>query len=510
MELELILAVVGTMLFVLGLLSNVIKRLFLSSVLLALMLGVGVGPHGLGLIDPGRFPPDESRLLEEFARLTLAVSLMGAGLQISRSDLRENLKRSVVLLAAGMVGMWLLTALGAWLLLGLPIWVALLLGAILTPTDPVVASSLVIGDLAKDNLPRDVRRSLQIEAGANDGLALPFVLLAVFMLVEPPGDALTSWAAEAARGVGIAVAVGLPLGWLCGKLVELAVHRWQVEITSLFTLGLALAGLTLGIVSMLGGSGVLGVFLAAVAFSVVLEEKIRDELERVQEAVAHFLVLPIFTFFGAGLPWSEWRGFGMAGVGFALWVLLLRRVPVVWPALRAAGTDARRTAFFAWFGPVGVAAIYYATFVERFPIEEGAQIYAATALAVCASIVAHSLTATPGIRWFGGRSAFGTLRHPLDRHAEEAGKRGGRRGFSCLVTTPCPNPRFKAAVPGIILCCENTGEDCRRGRRIRQEGRPARIQQARGIRAGRCLVPYPRARLEGCQRLRPVAGDIRL
>lgn len=103
---------------------------------------------------------------------------------MTRADLRLIWKRAASLLAIAMIGMWLLTSLGAWLVLGLPLWVGLLLGAILTPTDPVIASTLVTGRLAEANLPRWLRRSLQLQSGANDGLALVFVLVPALVLAR--------------------------------------------------------------------------------------------------------------------------------------------------------------------------------------------------------------------------------------------------------------------------------------------------------------------------------------
>ncbi len=183
----------------LALLSAIVRRLYLSAVLLALAVGVLLGPEGLAVIDPIGAEGDHRRLLEELARLTLAVSLMAAGLQVTREDLRVNLSRTAMLLSVGMVGMWVATGLGAWLLLDLGVWTALLLGAILTPTDPVVASAIVTGTMAEENLPRRVRRTLIVESGANDGLALPFVLLCALMLTESGSDALSQWVVDSLR-----------------------------------------------------------------------------------------------------------------------------------------------------------------------------------------------------------------------------------------------------------------------------------------------------------------------
>ncbi len=413
------LVVIGVSLLVLGLLSRVLKRLFVSTVLVALLIGIVLGPEVLGVVEP-KSSGEGRHLMEEVARVTLAIALMGTGLQVTRTDLRENLRRYASLLTVGMVGMWVLTGLGGWLLLDLPFWAGFLLGAILTPTDPVVASALVTGPLANENLPRVVRRTLQIESGANDGLALPFVLLAAFILTKPGGAAIGDWAGEVAKQVGLAVVVGGAVGYAAGRLAELSFRAKEMEDPNLLGIGIALALMTLGLVHMLGGSGILAVFVAALAFSALLEERVRERVEGTQETVTRFLILPAFILFGAVLPWGEWEALGLAGIAFAAWVLLLRRPPVVPVALAPTGADGRSIAFLGWFGPLGVAAIFYATYVERFAIPDRERIFAAATLAICASVVVHSLTATPGVRLFARRTPFATLRHPLDPESETA------------------------------------------------------------------------------------------
>jgi len=147
---------------------------------------------------------------------------------------------------------------------------------------------------------------------------------------------------------------------------------------------------------------------------------VRERVEEAQETVTKFLILPAFILFGALLPWSEWEALGLAGIAFSVWVLLVRRPPMAPLALMPTGADARTTAFLGWFGPLGVAAIFYATYVERFSIPEGERIFAAATLAICVSVLIHTLTATPGVRLFARRSPFATLRHPLKPESETA------------------------------------------------------------------------------------------
>lgn len=416
MNVDLVLLVTGGLLFGLGLLSAILKRLFLTTVLMALLTGVVLGPEVLDVVDPRDALSAERSVLEGLTRITLAVTLMSAGLQVSKRDLREQWRRVVSLLTVGMLGMWLMTALGAYLLLPIPLWMAVLLGAILTPTDPVVASTLVTGQMAKDNLTPTVRRSLQLESASNDGLALPLVLVAISFV--PGQESFIYWAVEALKEVVIGVAMGAAIGFLAGKALEIALHRWDVEHANVVTLGLALALGVLGSVHLVGGSGVLGVFVAALVFSLVVESQLRDELEEVEESLVNVLILPVFTFFGAMLPWHTWASFGAAGVLFGLWALFLRRPIAAWGALSLVSAERREKIFLSWFGPMGVAALYYSLLMEGFSISRHHEIFALASLAICMSVVVHSVTATPGTRLFGGRSPWTTLRHPLSSHVE--------------------------------------------------------------------------------------------
>lgn len=413
------LVVAGVTLLLVALLSAMLPRLLLTGVLPALVAGVVLGPDAAGVVDPAAWTGDSRRLLEEVARVTLAVSLVGAGLALTRADLRRNLARVGSLLSAGMVGMWLFTSLGAWLLLDLPGWSALLLGAIVTPTDPVVASTLVTGRMAQANVPRRLRASLLAESGGNDGLALPFVALAGLMATLPASDALADWSVEALRGVGVGVGVGLALGWVTGRLAEMLVVRGEIEESGLLGLGIALALTALGVTHLAGGSGILACFAAGLAFSAVLEKHVREELGNVQEALTRFLTLPLFLLLGAMLPWGDWRALGWSGVAFAAWALLVRRPVPVMAALARSSLPARERMWLAWSGPIGAAAVYFALHAGEYGADGYGTVYAAALLAVCASVVAHSLTATPAVRWVAGRRLRTVVRHPLRAHVED-------------------------------------------------------------------------------------------
>jgi len=401
-----LLAVFAGTVLSLGLVSRLLKRHALSPVLLALAVGVAAGPEVLGWVDPAQVV-GQTRLLEGVTRVGLALGVADVALQVTRDDLRHNARRLVLLLTVVMVGMWLVTAGGAWLLLGLPFAVALLLGAVLTPTDPIVASALASGALPRRLLPRRLRRSLQVESGVNDGLALPLVLLAGLLVTESAGTAVTHWLAEAGRELGLAVVIGPLLGWAAARLARLAEEDALIAGSYVPLLGVTTALLTLAVVHLLGGSGVLGAFLAALAISLTLPEALREPVGDTLSAASRLGVVAVFGLFGTVLPFSAWVALGVPGLLFAAWVLLLRRPPVAWSALLASRTGPHSRGFLAWFGPLGVSGIYYLAFAERYRLPEYEQLFAAGSLAICTSVVVHTLTSTYGVRLYARRSGTG-------------------------------------------------------------------------------------------------------
>jgi NhaP-type Na+/H+ or K+/H+ antiporter len=412
-----VLALLAATLLALGLGARLLKRNSMSPVLVALVAGVLAGPAVLGWIDPAAL--GRTRVLEGLTRIALALGVADIALQVTRDDLRRNARRLVLLLTVVMAGMWLVTAAGAWLLLAVPLGAALLVGAALTPTDPVVSSALTSGPLPERMLPRRLRRTLQVEAGANDGLALPFVLLAGLIATESAGSAVLPWALEAGREIGLAVLIGPALGWAAGRAVRFAVGRELMSGSFAPLLGVATALLALAPVHLLGGSGVLGAFLAALALSLTVDPELREPIGTTVTAASRVGVVAVFGVFGAVLPWAGWRDLGVSGLLFAGSVLLLRRPPVAWLALRPTGTGSRSRAFLAWFGPLGVAGIYYLSYAERYELPEYERLFAAGSLAICASVLVHTLTSSPAVSRYGRRA--GTER-PEGVTSEVAGR----------------------------------------------------------------------------------------
>ncbi len=401
-ELYVSLAAVGGLLLVLGMLGGLLKeRTFVSEPLIALLAGVLLGPAVFGLLDLADLG-NQTVILEEAALVTLGVALVGVALRLPVGYTSSNWRLLVVLLGIVMPLMWLASGLLVYLILGLPFWVSVLIGAIVTPTDPVVASSIVAGGVAERNLPASLRHAISAESGFNDGLALPFVVLPVLVLTEPPGEALSHWLThtvllEIAAGAVLAAV----MGYLAGKTLRWAERKETMERTSLLTISLALSLTVLGVTELLHLNGVLAAFVAGIVFNFAGSSDAKESQEEIQEAISRFFDLPIFVLLGMAIPWEGWIGLGWSGLLLGVAVLLLRRLPAVL-TLRPLLGPLRKgydVLFLGWFGPVGAAALYYAAFsLRETGIEE---VWVVGSLIICASVMVHGVTATPLTKLYG-------------------------------------------------------------------------------------------------------------
>ena len=414
-QLNIALAVIGGLIVLIALLSNPIKKSLLQEPTIATCVGLAVGPYGLDWLDISEWG-DENAILEQAARITLAIGLMGVALRLQKKSIRTLLAPVTLLLTLGMVGMWLASsALAGWLL-GLSLWTALLLGAVVTPTDPVVASSIVTGKFAKEHLPLRLRDTISFESGANDGLAYLFVMLAVLMLGHPPHEAWSRWLLESVLvGVLGAAAIGCVVGYGAAKLLMLAESRKIVENASLLGYTVAFSLFTLGAAKLLGTDALISVFLAGLVFNLSIDEREEQEEQNIQEAVAKLFTLPMFVLFGIALPLDEWARLGWPLLALAALVLALRRPPVVALLSPALGRllNGWDKAYLGWFGPIGIAAIYYAA-LARGHANDPIIWHAASAL-VFASILVHGVTAAPFTRLYGRREAAAS-EPPEDRN----------------------------------------------------------------------------------------------
>jgi NhaP-type Na+/H+ or K+/H+ antiporter len=402
-DLNLALTVLGGLLLGLSLIAGLVKgsSYLPTQPLIAVFIGVIIGPDGLDLLRLSSWA-DPITVLEQVARLTIGFSVLAAALRIPRTYFSDQWKAMSTLLAPGQILMALVSGLLAYWLLGVPFWVGMLIGAILTPTDPVIASTIVTGETAEQYIPERLRHLLSGEAGANDGGAYPLVFLAIFMLEHSFGTALTRWVINTLLwDVLFAVIAGLVVGAIAGRVQRWALDNDYISETPLLTVTISLAILMLGIVKLLGSDGILAVFVAGLAFNRVAPGDPEAEEETATDTVERLFTIPVFVFFGMALPWSEWAQLGWAGVALIVGVLLFRRLPMMVALGRFIPPikDTADTALTGWFGPIGVAAIYYATLsVHETNTRMG---WIVGSLVVAGSVVVYGVTTTAGTKFYG-------------------------------------------------------------------------------------------------------------
>lgn len=389
--LDLLWVAVGTLGVVVAALSGRLRQLPMSEPLLALVVGVVLGPQVLDIFDLPRITSDHARI-HEASRVLLAISVTGVALRYPFAAVRAQWRPVVLLLAVAMPAMALVsTGLSMWIL-GTSLATALLIGTAVCPTDPVLASSVVTGEGAERDLPARDRQVLSLESGANDGLALPLVLIAIAVAgALTGGDA----AVEIAWQVLGAIVLGAVVGAVGGKALRFGEDHGATEQGPILMFTILLALFVLGVSGLIMVDGVLAAFVAGLAFNLVASGRERRTEVNIDEVINRFAVLPFFLALGAMLPWYEWSVLGWPVLVLAIAVLVLRRLPVLFALMRPLRVGAPDAAYLGWFGPVGVSALFYLTLeAERLGVKP--DVLAAGTLIVVVSTVAHGLTTAPG------------------------------------------------------------------------------------------------------------------
>ncbi len=376
-------------LFLAVLISNLAERSALSTAVLFLAAGIFAGPAGIGLV---HLRP-EAPVVSEIATLALFAILFTDGMRVGVRDLASSWRLPGRALILGLPLTMLGTALLAHGFAGLGWRSALLLGAVLAPTDPVFAAALV----KRTGLSQGLRHLLNVESGINDGLALPLVL----------------WLARAAVGGGTAgllvplavgVAVGVAVPWLADRLEG---SRWFQAHESYRSMGgFAVALLVLSVAAMVHGNEFLAAFTAGVTVISVRPGVSREFREFVLQLADVLKFAGVFIF-GALLAPSLLHDLGAGDYLFAFLALVAVRPVVLSLALLGSRLDWRERAVAAWFGPKGFASVLYAVLVLRENAPSAQHLFHLAALVITASIVIHSSTDVLAARWLlrgsGGR-----------------------------------------------------------------------------------------------------------
>lgn len=421
----------GLLLVGMAISGTLVQRLPLTTSILYLGAGLAIGAYGTGFLTIDAV--EEAEVLERITEIAVIISLFAAGLKLRLQwhDDRWHLplRLALVTMTATIAMITLVGMIG----LGLPLGAAILLGAILAPTDPVLAAEVEVAD-ARDQ--DRLRFSLTGEAGLNDGTAFPFVMLGLGVMgLHEMGGLGWRWiAVDLVWSVLGGLAIGVLMGTLVGHVViHLRRERNQAtERDEFLTLGLI--ALAYGVALLFHTYGFLAVFAAGLALRWVEAKLTPGDFDEAIEQLAHgneeeratgaetapvhmaeailgfneklgnLGELAVVLLVGSLLapdyvPWQA--------IWFVPLLFLVIRPLSVWIGLRGSESDQVQKRLVSWFGIRGIGSLYYLTYaiVHGVPDAIATQLTAITLTTIAVSILLHGITVTPLMSWYENRSS---------------------------------------------------------------------------------------------------------
>ena len=395
------LAVLALFIMVYSSVAGAVERRWVSGPIVFTCFGLLIGPAGFALLDW----ETDRELIRNLAEVTLAMVLFT---DAAGADVRVLKNTSGVPARLLLVGLPLTIALGfavgAVLIDSPSLFAIAVLATILAPTDAALGKAVITNEAVPD----EVRQSLNVESGLNDGICVPVLLLFLALALDTAGDmgALPLAAKLVFEQIGIGLAVGLVLTFNAVRLLKYARYRqWLTKTWTQIPI-FALALSCFSVAQYLGGSG----FIAAFSGGLLMAFMEKDLSKQVKEDY-------LLTSEGAGdtLALITWVTFGAAVVGQAIgyfsWTILLysflsltviRMLPV-FLCLTGSGIDTEGKLFIGWFGPRGLASIVFAVMVVNSGLPDSGPLAMTVVCTIVLSIVAHGVTANPWAQAYGKR-----------------------------------------------------------------------------------------------------------
>ncbi|GAA0851618.1 cation:proton antiporter [Marinobacter szutsaonensis] len=414
---------IGSLLILIGLRSSLLRRFHLTPPLVYLAVGVALGPSVLGAFHFN--PLEQAHLLEVLAEVAVLVSLFIAGMKMPVPFQWRAWRAPIRLAFLSMTISVALTAAFGYYVLALPLGAAILLGGILAPTDPVLATEVQVRHVGDQD---PLRFTLTSEAGMNDGSAFPFVMLGLAMIGSPASsELLGTWMLKDVLWSTLsALVVGLALGWLLAHVVQKQrVLESEGPLLDDF-LGLGLIGVVYGICLVVEAWGFMAVFVSAISLrQTELKLAARDApghdghmlpvstdhtwRQRPQlsegsllfkEPLERMAELVLVLLLGGMLFLDSWS---FRSVGLAMFLFAVIRPVSVFLGLLGSGVPFRLQLLVGWFGVRGIGSIYYLMFAIVFGLPEdlAVEFIHITLVVIVLSIIIHGLTVRPMIvRWW--------------------------------------------------------------------------------------------------------------
>ncbi len=392
-----------------ALISGLVEKSPLSFPLIFLFLGVALSGHGLGVIEMKA----DDETLEVVATLTLALVLFLDAVQLQLDELGRRWLIPAVILGPGT---GLIIALGAVplaLIVGFGWIIAFIGGAVLASTDPVV-----LRDLVRDQrIPHSVRQILKIEAGTNDLVVLPVVLILIAVAESETGG-IGGWVEFISRLLILGPAIGAAIGGAGSWLMTQVDERWHIrnEHQALYGLGLILAAYAAATAA--GGDGFLAAFAAGLAV-VVFNQTMCDCFLEYGETTAEVAMLLSFVLFGAVLSDLAGSVDVAAALALAALVIFVIRPGVLGLLLSRTSMSWEAHALVSWFGPRGLNSLLLSLLVVQAGLPGGELLLATVGFVVFASVIIHGGTAAPLVSWYVRKATKETFSEEREGTAPE-------------------------------------------------------------------------------------------
>jgi NhaP-type Na+/H+ or K+/H+ antiporter len=343
-----------------------------------------------------------NELIQLIAEVTLILVL---ATDASRIDVRMLIKDHSLPLRLLAIGLPLMMVFGtivaAMLFAELTFWEAAVLAIILSPTDASLGQAVV----TNPRVPVRIRQTLNVESGLNDGIAMPFLLLALSLAAakqDPLGPSY--WLGLAFTQIVFGILVGVIIGFLGGRFVEWGRRSgWMSDAFQKIS-ALALALLAYGAAEMVGGNGFIAAFVVGMtAANTSSKEETEKLYEYAEVEVQGLTMLTFMIVFGAVMLPLALDQFNGTMLLYAVLSLVVIRLAAVGVSLIRSKVKPVTTGFIGWFGPRGVASILYIFTVLEEDLQGESLIYSVVMLTVLISIFAHGVSAGPGANWYAKR-----------------------------------------------------------------------------------------------------------
>tara|TARA_B110000914_G_C15474952_1_gene452600 strand:- start:41 stop:1240 length:1200 start_codon:yes stop_codon:yes gene_type:complete len=381
--------------------AGAVERTRISGPIVFTCFGLLIGPAGFALLDWDT----DRELIRNLAEVTLAMVLFT---DAAGADVRVLKNTTGVPARLLLIGLPLTIALGfafGTLLIEHPSLFALaVLATMLAPTDAALGKAVITNEA----VPGEIRQSLNVESGLNDGICVPVLLLFLALALDTTGDIgpLPLAAKLVVEQIGIGLAVGLVLTFIAVRLLKFARDRqWLTKTWTQIPI-LALALSCFAVAQYLGGSGFIAAFSGGLLMAFMdkhLSREVKEEYLLASEGAGDTLALITWVTFGSAVVGQALGNFTWNILLYSFLSLTVIRMLPVFLCLTGSGIDTEGKLFIGWFGPRGLASIVFAVMVVNSELPDSGSLAMTVVCTIMLSIVGHGITANPWARAYGKR-----------------------------------------------------------------------------------------------------------